>query len=81
MVPLPRAVRQHGDVKYRLRVDAVVEADDYGDALRRIAEHFAAWASDTPSDDPDTWVTDASLGAPHFEVGSVVHLTPADEGA
>jgi hypothetical protein len=65
-------------VRYRLRADAVISAADYRDALRRIGEHFIAWAEDTPSDDPDSWVADASLTAPQFEGGGVVHLVAED---
>lgn len=28
---------------------------------------------------PDSWTTDASLFAPQFEAGSVVHLMPEDD--
>jgi hypothetical protein len=63
-------------VRYRLRADAVITADNYGEALRLIGEHFAAWAADTPDDDPDSWVAEASLGAPQFELGSTIHLVP-----
>lgn len=64
-------------MRYRLRCDAVVEADDYGDALRRIGEHFLAWAADTRSDDPDTWTTDHSRAAHHVGgPGSFIHLIP-----
>jgi hypothetical protein len=63
-------------MRYRLEVDAVVEGESYSDALRRVGEHFSVWAADTPSDDPDTWGADASLSAPTFEVGSVIHLIP-----
>ena len=65
-------------MRYRLKADVVIEATTYGDALRRIGEHFAAWARDTPDDDPATWVADASLTAPQFETGGFVHLTAAD---
>ena len=65
-------------MKYRLRADAVLEADSYADAIRRIGDHFSAWAADMPSDDPDTWTTDASLTAPQFEPGGVIHVVPAD---
>jgi hypothetical protein len=46
--------------------------------LQRIGEHFIAWAADTPSGDPDTWTSDASMTAPRFEVGAVIHLVPED---
>ena len=61
-------------MRYRLKVDAVIEAASYQDALYRIAEHFGSWADDTPTDDPDSWRSVASLAAPRFEVGSLVHL-------
>lgn len=61
-------------MRYRLQADAVISADNYADALRAIGEHFLAWAADTPGDDPDTWVADASSQAPQFEAGSIVHL-------
>jgi hypothetical protein len=57
----------------------VIDAESYADALRQIGEHFLAWAADTPSDDPDTWDVDASLAAPHFASGSVVHLIPESD--
>ena len=66
-------------MKYLFHVDAVIAASSYGEALRLIGEHFQAWASDTPLDDPDSWTTDASLFAPQFEAGSVVHLMPEDD--
>ncbi len=65
-------------VKYRLRADAVLSADSYADAIRKIGEHFSAWGADMPSDDPDEWTTDASLVAPQFEPGSIIHIVPAD---
>ena len=63
-------------MRYRLRVDAVIEATDYADAVRRIAEHFSAWAADTPSDDPATWTAESSLSAPHFEAGGMIEVIP-----
>jgi hypothetical protein len=66
-------------VRYRLRADVRIEADNYSDALRRIGEHFIAWAEDTPDDDPDTWVADASLSAPQFLTGSSVYLIPEED--
>lgn len=65
-------------MKYRLKADAVLSADSYADAIRKIGEHFSAMAADMPSDDPKDWVADASLTAPQFEVGSIVHVVPAD---
>ena len=67
---------QNRTMRYRLRADAVITGNDYADALRRVGEHFIALSADTPSDDPDTWMSDASLSAPHFEVGAIIHLTP-----
>lgn len=64
-------------MRYRLKVDGVVDGDTTPDALRRIGEHFLAWAADTPSDDPDTWTADASVDAPRID--GVVHLIPLDE--
>jgi hypothetical protein len=77
-LPISRTACETSTVRYRLRVDAVISGADYADALRRIGEHFIAWADDTPSDDPDGWVAEASLAAPQFEVGGVVHLVPDD---
>ena len=65
-------------MRYRLRADAVLAADSYPDAIRRIGEHFCAWAADMPSDDPATWTTGASLTAPQFEAGGVIHIVPAE---
>ena len=66
-------------MRFRLRVEAVLEADDYADALQRIARHFTAWADDMPSDDPAEWTTDASLNAPTFLPGSFVHVIPEND--
>jgi hypothetical protein len=68
-------------MRYRLQVDATIEASSYADALRRIAEHFTAWADDTPSDDPDTWSAESSLAAPHFEAGGTIEISPQDSPA
>ena len=68
-------------MQYRLRVDAIIEADSYANAVRRIAEHFVAWADDTPSDDPDTWSAESSLTAPHFEAGGKIEIIPAEPPA
>jgi hypothetical protein len=73
-----RPACETSNVRYRLRADAVISGADYPDALQRIGEHFIAWAEDAPSDDPDRWVADASLTAPLFEAGGVVHLVPED---
>jgi len=64
-------------MRYRLRVDAVIDGASYADAVRRVAEHFSAWADDTPSDDPDTWTAESSLSAPHFEAGGMIEITEA----
>jgi hypothetical protein len=61
-------------VRYRVRVDAIIEASNYADAVRRIAEHFSAWADDTPSDDPDTWSAESSPSASHFEAGGAIEI-------
>src|SRR5687768_14291865 len=50
-----------------------------GQLWGRIAQDRSAlttWADDTPSDDPDTWTTDASLSAAQFGLGSIVQLVP-----
>ena len=62
-------------MRYRLEVNAVIEAQSYTDAVRRVAEHFTAWADDTPSDDPDTWTAESGLSAPHFEAGGNIEIT------
>jgi hypothetical protein len=67
-----------GTMRYRLRVDAVIEGSSYADAVRRVAEHFTAWADDTPSDDPDTWSAESSLSAPHFEAGGRIEIIPEE---
>ncbi|MPZ73253.1 MAG: hypothetical protein GEU74_08485 [Nitriliruptorales bacterium] len=54
-------------MRYRLEVNAIVEGQDYADALRRVGEHFLAWSQDTPSDDPDSWTADHSLDAPQLD--------------
>jgi len=78
-VPVPCGYLGHyWLVRYRLRADALIDADDYTDALRRIGEHFLAWAEDTPDDNPDTWVSNHSLTAPQFLTGSRIHLVPED---
>ena len=68
-------------MRYRLRVDAVIAADSYADAVRRIAEHFTAWADDTPSDDPRTWSAESGLSAPHFEAGGIIEIIPENAPA
>ena len=65
-------------MQYRLRVDAVMDATDRADALRRIANFFTAWADDTPSDDPTSWTAESSLSAPHFEAGGLIDVSPVD---
>jgi hypothetical protein len=62
-------------MRYRLEVNAVIEAESYADAVRHIAPHFSAWADDTPSDDPDTRTAESSLSAPHFEAGGTIQIT------
>ena len=64
-------------MRYRVQVDAVIEAESYADAVRRIAQHFTAWADDTPSDDPDTWTAESGLSAPHFDAGGRIEITEA----
>lgn len=66
-------------VRYKLELSGSVEGDDYADALRRVGEHFIAWANDTPSDDPDTWTTVHSLNAPPLD--ATVTLEPIDDEA
>jgi hypothetical protein len=46
--------------------------------VRRVAEHFTAWADDTPSDDPDTWSAESSLSAPQFEAGGTIEIIPEE---
>jgi hypothetical protein len=70
---------KYDDMRYRLRVDAVIDATSYADAVRGIADHFTAWADGTPSDDPSTWSAEASLTAPHFEAGGRIEIIPEDE--
>ena len=48
----------------------------FADFRKKFNWNFVAWADDMPNDDPDTWITDASLHAPQFEVGGVIHVTP-----
>jgi hypothetical protein len=65
-------------MRYRLRVDAIIDASSYADAVRRIADHFTAWADDTPTDDPGTWSAESGLAAPHFEAGGTIEIIPED---
>lgn len=67
-------------MRYRLQVDAVMEAPSRADALRRIASFFTAWADDTPSDDPASWSAESSLAAPHFEAGGRIEVAPDEPG-
>jgi hypothetical protein len=34
-----------------------------------------------PSDDPDTWESEASVTAPQFAAGSVIHVVPDGDGS
>lgn len=63
-------------MRFRLTTDAAIEAEDYADALRRVGEHFVAWAGYTPWDGPDTWRTELTSAAPQFLPGSVIHVVP-----